>query len=123
MTVYNTVSVSSTSGKQYECKTASRNAHAIWERHRVFRNVPTFLIQLRPNDKILSFFIPAKGIIRSMQFVDSDNCLPCQTCGKGMVGSRVNILCQRKEESHSNTSHRDTYSTYREVGKDQPGGG
>lgn len=36
---------------------------------------PTFLMQLRPNDKILRFFMPARGMIRSMQFVDKDNCL------------------------------------------------
>lgn len=35
-------------------------------------------MQLRPSDKILRFFIPAKGMIRSMQFVDNDNCLPCR---------------------------------------------
>lgn len=35
----------------------------------------TFLMQLRPKDRIFKFFIPDSGIIRSIQFVDNDKCL------------------------------------------------
>lgn len=70
-------------------------------------------MQLRPNDKILRFFIPARGMIRSMQFVDNDNCLPCgtrdtrnkNTTGDGKEKRAFNkgVTPPQPEESTANT--------------------
>lgn len=62
---------------------------------------PTFLMQLRPNDKILSCFIPARGMIRSMQFVDKDNCLPCGTGD----APRIRTGSAGKKKGEQNNQH------------------
>lgn len=59
----------------------------VWLAASTIGHLPTFLMQFRPNDKIFRFFIPANGMIRSIQFVDNDNCLPPKARGSGKEAS------------------------------------
>lgn len=63
----------------------------------------TFLMQLRPRERIFRFFMPERGIIRSMQFVDRDSCLGRQNMDATIP--RAQVVRWREPASTSCVCH------------------